>query len=160
VSRRPLTRPAAALLAACASLALAFAAPAAASEPHPTLAELEGEIMCPVCHTTLDQSSSLAARRIEGYIAGRIRAGDTKSEIEAKLVAQFGPAILAAPPRRGFDLIVWWLPIVGIVGAGVLIALAAWRWRRAGATDPGTGEELRLDPESEKRLAEELARFD
>jgi hypothetical protein len=57
-------------------------------------------------------------------------------------------------------LIVWWLPIVGIVGAGVLIAFAARRWSRVGATDPGAGEELRLDPESEKRLAEELARFD
>ena len=158
--RRPLTRPAAALLAGCAAFALALAAPAAASERHPTLAELEGEVMCPVCNTTLDQSNSLAARRIEAYIAGRIRAGDTKSEIKAKLVAQFGPAILAAPPRRGFDLIVWWLPIAGIVGAGVLIAIAARRWSRAGATDPGVGEELRLDPESEKRLAEELARFD
>jgi len=116
--------------------------------------------MCPVCNTTLDQSNSLAARRIEAFTTGRIRAGDTKSEIKAKLVAQFGPAILAAPPRRGFDLIVWWLPIVGILGAGVLIAVAARRWSRAGATDPGSGEEDRLDPESEKRLAEELAGFD
>src|SRR5712691_952741 len=156
---RPLiVRPTVALLAA--AFALALAAPAAASERHPTLAELEGEVMCPVCNTTLDQSNSLAARRIEAFISGRIRAGDTKSEIKAKLVAQFGPAILAAPPRRGFDLIVWWLPIVGILGAGVLIAVAAWRWSRAGATDPGGGEEDRLDPESEKRLAEELAGFD
>jgi hypothetical protein len=29
-------------------------------------------------------------------------------------VAQFGPAILAAPPRKGFDLIAWWLPIAGL----------------------------------------------
>ena len=122
------------------------------------LNKLEGEVMCPVCNTTLDQSNSLAARRIEAFITGRIRAGDTKSEIKAKLVAQFGPAILAAPPRRGFDLLVWWLPVVGIVGAGGVIAIAARRWSRAGATDPGGGD--RLDPESEKRLAEELAGFD
>jgi cytochrome c-type biogenesis protein CcmH/NrfF len=83
---RPLiSRSAAALFAA--AFALAISAPAAASERHPTLAELEGEVMCPVCHTTLDQSNSLAARRIEVYIAGRIRAGDTKSEIKAKLIA-------------------------------------------------------------------------
>src|SRR5712691_7011941 len=142
--RRPLiARLTVAVLAA--AFALALAAPAAASERHPTLAELEGEVMCPVCNTTLDQSNPLAARRIEAFITGRIRAGDMKSEIKAKLVAQFGPAILAAPPRRGFGLIVWWLPIVGIVGAGVLIA--ARRWSRAGATDPGAGGEVRLDPE-------------
>jgi len=155
-----MTRPAAAILSGCAALALALAAPAAASERHPSLAELEGEVMCPVCNTTLDQSNSQAARRIENYIRERIAAGDTKSEIKARLVAQFGPSILAAPPRHGFGLLAWWLPIVGILGAGVLIALAAWRWSRAGATEPGGGEDVRLDPETEKRLAEELARFD
>ncbi len=155
-----MSRSAAAILAGCAAFTLALATPAAASERHPTLAELEGEIMCPTCHTTLDQSQAPVAQRIKHFISERIAAGDTKSEIKARLVAQFGPSILAAPPRRGFGLIAWWLPIAGILGAGVLIALAARRWSRAGATDPGAGEEVRLDPEIEKRLAEELARFD
>src|SRR5712691_7666061 len=44
------------------------------------------------------QSDAPVARRIENYIRKRIAAGDTKSEIKAKLVAQFGPSILAAPP--------------------------------------------------------------
>src|SRR5712691_4036507 len=79
-----------------------LAAPAAASERHPTLGELEGEVICPTCHTTLDQSDAPVARRIENYIRKRIAAGDTKSEIKAKLVAQFGPSILAAPPKHGF----------------------------------------------------------
>ena len=157
---RSLTPPAAALLAACAAVAIALAAPAAASESHPTLAELEGEVMCPVCNTTLDQSNSLAARRIEQYISRRIAAGDTKSQIKARLVAQFGPAILAAPPRHGFDLIAWWLPIAGISGAAVLIAFAAWRWSRSGTTALDQAEEIRIDPELEQRLDEELARFD
>src|SRR5713101_7742600 len=111
-------------------LALAAATPALASEQHPTLLELEGEIMCPTCHTTLDQSNSLEARRIEAFIAHRIRVGDSKSEIKAKLVAQFGESILAAPPRRGFDLLAWWLPIVGVLGAGVIVGVSAWRWSR------------------------------
>src|SRR5216684_572887 len=109
-------------------LALAAATPALGSEQHPRLLELDGEIMCPTCHTTLDQSNSLEARRIEAFISARIRAGDTKSEIKAQLVAQFGTAILAAPPRKGFDLLAWWLPIGGILAAGVILAIAAWRW--------------------------------
>jgi len=139
-------------------LALAAATPALGSEQHPRLLELEGEIMCPTCHTTLDQSNSLEARRIEAFISARIRAGDTKSEIKAQLVAQFGTAILAAPPRKGFDLIVWWLPIGGIVAGGLLLGVGAWRWsrhappREAFAAAP-------LDPELERRLDEELARL-
>ena len=66
----------------------------------PTLADLEGEVMCPVCKTTLDQSSSPAARQIKNFISRRIQAGDSKDEIKDELVAVYGPQILAAPPRR------------------------------------------------------------
>jgi cytochrome c-type biogenesis protein CcmH len=139
--------------------ALVLAAPAAASEQHPTLAELEGEIICPTCHTTLDQSDSPIARRMKQFIAARIAAGDTKSEIKAKLVAQFGKAVLAAPPRKGFDLLAWWLPIAGILaGAGVLGSLA-WRWSHGREPAPaGAGAPLGAD--AERRLDEELARFE
>lgn len=146
-------------LIALIALALAAATPALGSEQHPTLLELEGEIMCPTCHTTLDQSNSLEARRIEAFISARIHAGDTKSKIKARLVAQFGMAVLAAPPRRGFDLLVWWLPIGGIVTGALLLGVGVWRWSRgqAGATDiAGAGP---LDPELERRLDEELARL-
>ena len=37
---------------------LALAAPAAASEQHPTLPELERELICPTCHETLAASTS------------------------------------------------------------------------------------------------------
>src|SRR5205085_568483 len=86
-ARAPLMR-----LLAAALLVLALAAPALASEVHPTLNEMEGEVMCPICHTTLDESNSAAAQRIKAFIARRIRAGDTKSEIENRLVADFGPS--------------------------------------------------------------------
>ena len=98
---------------------LAVAAPALASDAHPTLAELEGEVMCPICKTTLDQSNSAAAQRIKAFIVRRIRAGDSKSEIERRLVDDFGPAILAQPPKHGFDLLAWVLPSHGAHGSVV-----------------------------------------
>src|SRR6266540_6372762 len=101
-------------LLACIVLAMALAPAALASERHPTLSELEGEVMCPVCNTTLDQSSSPEASRIEAFISRRIAAGDTKSEIKDRLVAEFGPQILAATPKEGFDLLAWLLPIGGV----------------------------------------------
>ncbi|MDX6486737.1 MAG: hypothetical protein QOF43_1890, partial [Gaiellaceae bacterium] len=61
------------LAAACVA-ALVLAAPATAACLHPktSLTSLEGEIMCPTCHTTLDQSDAQAARRIEVFIQKRI----------------------------------------------------------------------------------------
>ena len=118
-------------------LALAFAPVAAASESHPTLGELEGEVICPTCHTTLDQSSSPIAARMKLFIAARIRAGDTKSEIERKLSAQFGPEVIAK----------------------VAVAVAVWKGRSALTRAPAPPAEP-LGPELERRVDEELARFE
>ena len=112
------------------ALALALAPAALASEDRPTQAELEGELVCPTCHTTLDQSNAPVALRMKAFVRRRIAAGDTKSEIKEQLVAQFGKGVLAAPEKKGFDLLAWVLPIVGLVaGAGVLTVLL-WRWTR------------------------------
>ena len=147
-----------ALLVAAAALVLA--APAIASERHPTLNELEGEVMCPICHTTLSESSSPAAQRIKAFIVRRIQAGDTRSEIEQKLVGDFGPAILAEPPKRGFALLAWLLPIGGILVGGVALGFMAWRWSRNREPAPALAGGFVLDPELDRRLDDELRRLD
>jgi cytochrome c-type biogenesis protein CcmH len=138
-------------------VALLAAPVARASERHPSQAELEGEVMCPVCGTTLDQSDSPAAVQIKRVIARRIAAGDTKSEIKARLVANYGESILAAPPHHGFGLVAWWLPIVGIVAAAALVGAGAWRWSRAREPVPPPAP---LDPALDRRLDDELRRYE
>jgi cytochrome c-type biogenesis protein CcmH len=130
---------------------------ARASERHPTLAELEGEVMCPVCGTTLDQSESPAAQQIKRLITARIAAGDTKSQIKARLVSEYGQAILAAPERKGFGLLAWWLPVAGILAAAAALGVGAWRWSRAREREPDAPQ---LDPALERRLDDELAHWD
>jgi len=146
-------------LAAALFLALVLAAPAAASESHPTLGELEGEVMCPTCKTTLDQSSAPIADRIRQFISARIAAGDTKSQIKRKLVAQFGPAILAEPSKHGFNLLAWVLPFVALGVGAVALGWLAWRWSRSREPEVAAAGP-QLDPELERRVDEELARFD
>ena len=122
-----------------------------------SLADLEGEVMCPVCNTTLDQSSSAEARQIEAFISRRIAAGDTKQQIEDKLVADYGPQILAAPPTKGFDLLAWLLPIAGLLIGALAVGGLAWRWSRRREPVPAA---VRLDPALERRVDDELARFE
>jgi cytochrome c-type biogenesis protein CcmH len=145
--------------------ALALAAPAFASEEHPTLGELEGQLMCPICEgETLAQSDAPAAQRIKAYVQGRIDQGATRSQIKNELVDQWGKRILAAPPRHGFDLLAWALPLVGLLGGAGVLGLLAWRWTRVREPEPApqrwslNGHPL--DPDEERRLDEELARFD
>ena len=152
-------------LLAVLAAALLLAAPAAASEQHPTLLELENQIMCPVCAgETLAQSDSPAAAQVKRYIQRRIAAGDTRSQIKRELVAQYGTRILAAPPRHGFDLLAWVLPLVGILGGAAVLALLAWRWTRTREgpvpLGPASLNGRPLDPELEARVDEELWRLD
>jgi len=153
------------IVGAFAAAALLLAPAAAASEQHPTLNELENEVMCPVCGTTLAQSNSPAAEQIKQFIRTAIARGDTKSEIKTDLVRNYGEAILAAPPKHGFNLLAWLLPLVGLAVAAVVLAGAAWHWSRGRGQEPvsaspsanGRGP---IDPELDRRVDEELARFD
>ena len=146
-------------LGALVILALAFAGPAAAAcaQPRTSLTYLEGQVMCPTCHTTLDQSDSAAARRIEAFIQTRIDQCATAAQIKSELVANFGAGILAAPPRKGFDLLAWWLPIGGVVAGALLLGVGVWRWSRARTPDEGQPP---VDDDTERRLDELLARLD
>ncbi|HEU4450040.1 MAG TPA: cytochrome c-type biogenesis protein [Gaiellaceae bacterium] len=143
---------------------LAFGGVAGASEQQPTLAELEREVICPTCKTTLELSDAPVADRMRAFIRRRIAAGDTKSEIKDALVAQFGEAVLAAPPREGFNLLAWLLPLAGATVALAALGVALRRWSRTRAAPAAVEQSANgrpsLDPELERRLDEELARFD
>jgi cytochrome c-type biogenesis protein CcmH/NrfF len=144
---------------AVVALALAFAGPAAAACAHPrtSLSYLEGQVMCPTCHTTLDQSDSSAARRIEAFIQTRIDQCATADQIKSELVANFGAGILAAPPHKGFDLLAWWLPLGGLAAGALLLGFGVWRWSRARTPEDRPPP---VDDETERRLDELLARLD
>jgi cytochrome c-type biogenesis protein CcmH len=145
---------------AAALLALLVAGPVAASEPHPTLGELEHEVMCPTCHQLLELSSAPIADRIRAFIQTRIKAGDTKSEIKHRLVSEFGEAVLAAPPAHGFNLLVWLLPFLGLAGPGAVIAVLGRRWTRQPREPAQAESDDVLDPRLARRLDQELAVFD
>jgi cytochrome c-type biogenesis protein CcmH len=147
---------------ACAMLALALGAPVRASERQPTLAELERELVCPTCQSVLELSHAPIAERMRSFIRTRIAAGDTKGEIKAKLVEQLGPGVLAAPPRRGFDLLAWIAPFVVLIASGLAVGAFAWRLTRVSAEQADAASGMRDeadDPAFKHRLDKELARL-
>jgi len=143
-------------LALCA-LAAALVAGGAAAAPSPS--DLEAELVCPVCGTTLDQSDAPVALRMKRYIRERLAAGASEAQIKAELVDQFGPGVLAEPPKSGFDLLAWLVPFAVLVAGAVGVGLVVWAWsRRRGEAD--TGPPAALDPELERRVDAELRRFE
>ncbi len=151
-------------------LAVAFAAfflmvPVAfASDLHPSQSEMETQLVCPACHLPLDESSSPVAQQMKAYIRKRIAEGATATQIKDELVAQLGTAVLGVPGTHGFDLLAWLMPMAGIGVGAVLIGFGAWTWTQRtksdAAADDADTSDSGLDAEQERRVDEELARFD
>jgi cytochrome c-type biogenesis protein CcmH len=143
----------AAIVATCAFFVVV--GPAWAADP-PRAADLEAELVCPVCETTLDQSDAPVAQRMKQFIRERIAAGDSEEEIKDSLVAEFGPGVLATPSKSGFGLLAWLVPLAAILVAAIVVALLvrSWSRRRPPPAAPP------LDPELDRRVDEELARFE
>ena len=142
-----------------AALALVLVAPVrAAATLDAREQRLESRVMCPTCHQPLALSSSPMAERMRRFIRSRLAAGEESSTIERELVDEFGPAVLAEPPARGFGLLVWLLP-VGALGAATIALLALARaWHRRTQLDDAAIDAV--PPDLLRRLERELAAFD
>jgi len=153
----------AALLAVLALLA--FPAAAGAQDcPQTTLADIEDEVMCPVCGTPLSVSSEAPqALRERAYIERLIARCKSKDEVKQALVAEFGDSVLALPGDQGDDslgdVLVYVVPALGILLAAGGIAFAVVRWRRRDG-GPGGRRDAALAGADGSRLDDDMERYD
>ena len=126
-----------ALVLACL-LGAAMTTPALAAQATWSEADLESQLMCPVCHTLLDNSESAEANRIREVIHQKHQQGWSEARTRDYLVAQYGEEVLAAPPKRGFDLLAWLVPAAVLLGGAALAVLLARAWSggRGGGEGP------------------------
>lgn len=145
-----------------ALLALAVLAPGAAAEQPASLAEIEKQVMCPVCGTLLQLAESPQALREKAFVKRLIAEGKTEEQIKDALVAEYGEEVLALPPDSGFSLSAYVVPIVAFLIAAVALAAGVWRWRKAGdgPKDGGTPRAAGPSGEDADRLDADLARYD
>jgi cytochrome c-type biogenesis protein CcmH len=143
-------------------VALAALAPAAGAA-QTSLAEIEEEVMCPVCGTLLQLAEAPQAQREKAFISRLIEEGKSEQQIKDALVAEYGDEVLALPEREGFNLSAYLVPIVAFLLAAVALAVGVMRWRRAGGGPPnedGPAGRRRQSGEDTDRLDADLARYD
>jgi len=155
----------------CATLILAIlslAAPAgavAAECPKTTLADVEKEVMCPVCGTPLGLATEAPqAEREREFIRRQVDGCRSEDEIKAALVNEFGENVLALPGNDGFDLAAYLVPGLAVLLGGATVAVTAIGWRRSRAragADPDTtqGAPTPIAGEAD-RLQTDLDRYD
>jgi cytochrome c-type biogenesis protein CcmH len=119
--------------------------------------EVARELYCPLCTgLSVDVCEIQVCVQMRDVIADKLAAGESKEEIKAYFVEQYGQKVLAQPEKRGVNLIAWILPGLFVVGG--LTAAALWLKQRPvttlAASSPG------LSDEDRERLERELQRLD
>jgi cytochrome c-type biogenesis protein CcmH/NrfF len=152
-----------ALAMAFAIAGLASAATAAAApKPRLSLTGIEPDFMCVVCHEPLNVADSPQALQERSVLGSLIALRDTLPQIETAMVAQYGSAVLGVPKAKGFNAVLYILPPVLLLAGIASLAVILPRWRRraraSAAEAVPTGPPL--DTAENRRLDEELARYE
>jgi cytochrome c-type biogenesis protein CcmH len=120
--------------------------------------DIARQLRCVVCQNlSVADSPSEMARQMRDLIREQLAAGRTPAEVTQYFVARYGEWVLLAPRLRGFNLVLWGLPFVGLVGGLGLALAAARRWSRRGTPEPVPEESA--DPADQERVRAELERF-
>ena len=147
-------------LIACLALLGPGAALAVAACPQTSVADIEDEVMCPVCGTPLSLAiEAPQARREREFIVDLVERCRSKQEIKTALASEFGPSVLAVPADDGFDRAAWLVPVLVLLlaSAGTVAATIRWRRRRPAPGGERAGE---ATGEDAARLDADLARYD
>ncbi len=130
-----------------------------------TVGEVAGEFICNCgCNKGLAHCDMECGQNMRAFIKTKIDAGLGKTQIVAYLKENYGKEALAAPEKKGFDLIAWITPfaVVFAGGIGVVKVVSSWIGRNDNNSD-GDDSDVRGGAEEEtvfdERIEKELRDF-
>lgn len=93
--------------------------------------EIAEDLYCPVCENIpLDTCGTEACEQWRGVIRDKLSEGWTEEQIKNYFVAQYGDRVLAEPPRRGFNWLIYVVP-PAVFAAGVYLLYQGFlSWRK------------------------------
>jgi cytochrome c-type biogenesis protein CcmH len=116
------------------------------------------QLMCPVCQgQSVAESNSNLAQDMRQIIRKQLEEGKSKEEVIAYFVNRYGETILASPPPKGVNWLLWALPALAIVFGGLGIGIYLKSQSGKGPADSGkTKEKSAADSDYMHRIDEEL----
>jgi len=119
--------------------------------------KLTNEFRCPTCQgLSVKDSEAGFSNSIKNKIRELMKNKKSEEEIREFFVKRYGEWILRAPPKQGFNLVLWILPGTGILIGLMWIVFRSKRWKE----DKNNEDLPQLTPEEEQKLKEDLWRFE
>jgi cytochrome c-type biogenesis protein CcmH len=95
------------------------------------------QMYCPVCENEpLDACRTAACQQWRAQIKQMLSEGQSEQQIKDYFVARYGVRVLAQPPAQGTSLLLYVLPIVGLIVGVVVTVWLLRRLRARGAAEP------------------------
>ncbi len=120
------------------------------------------ELYCPVCESTpLDVCPTQACAEWREDIRDKLAQGLSGDEIKQYFVNRYGDRVIAAPPARGFNWLVYILPPLAILLGAIFLLRAMMLWRKQALQPEQVKQEAQQQEISQnelyyKKLEEEL----
>ena len=112
------------------------------------------KLMCPCgCAEVLLECTHVGCRDSEtmrGELASQLNSGASDRPILNFFVAKYGPTVLAAPMRGGFDNVAWIMPFAVLLLALIGTFLLVRKWRVRTVAAPPEALNTAADPLREK----------
>jgi cytochrome c-type biogenesis protein CcmH len=101
--------------------------------------EVARQLYCPVCENIpLDVCSTTACAQWRDLIREKLSQGWTADQIKEYFVNQYGDRVLAQPPKRGLNWLIYVVPPIMIVMAFVLLLRSMRKMRSIPAVPPSS----------------------
>ena len=85
------------------------------------------------------------ARGMQKDLDAHVTRGESDDQILQAMVEQYGPTVLVEPPKKGFDLLAWIMPIAVPLIALVLVWEVVRRWRHKATLAPAGGPQVNAE---------------
>ena len=116
-----------------------FHAPADSGSLDARVTAVGATVRCPIClqPIPLNDVQNTEAVQMRQFIREHLQQGLSEEQVRQALVQRYGASILLAPPQRGFDLLIWLVPVGALAVCACAVLLAVRRWS-GGAWRPGS----------------------
>ena len=110
--------------------------------------DVASQLKCLVCQgESVADSPSTISQQMRGVIRQQLQQGQSEQQIIQYFVSRYGSNILWSPPKQGFTMLAWIIPIAILLGGAILLVLVLRGWLTGKRIAQRSGDDTEAEDE-------------